>query len=234
MPQAVSRFQKGATNVGPNHPLFQTPIQDLTKWHYYQNDWEQYVAADWTVTNVGTTPTQALGNTDGGVLLLTTTAGATDSTYLVKVGAGFLLATGKQFGIRARFSLSDSTNSRFDFGLVNIGATFASAVTDGIQFSKPTGAQTVNLITTSGSTATTTSAIATMADATFIELAAYGDGAGNISYYVNNQRSGTVALTLPTVVLSPAFGVQNGAAAIKTATIDLLQAYNERLLLNRD
>lgn len=233
MPQSPTRFSKGVTNVSQQHPLSMYVGNDPHKWHLDTNDFDTFGATGWTITRVGTTPTEALTSEDGGVLLLTTTAGATDSTFLQEVGPSFTIVSGLQFIMRVRFKVSDSTNSQFQFGLMQSGAT-AFAPTDSIHFDKPTAAQTVNLVTTSASTATTTSAIATMADATYIELAVYLDGAGNASYYVNGRRSGTVTLTNPTGVLTVSFGLKNGAAAIKTASLDFYFAAKERPAIGAD
>jgi hypothetical protein len=228
MPQTPTRFSKGVGNVSQQHPLFMFVNPDPHKWFQQHDDFVRFAAAEWTITRVGTTPTEALSTTeDGGALLLTTTTGATDSTFLASVGAKILISSGQQNIGRIRFKLSDSTNSQFQFGLMNVSPT-AFAPTDGIYFNKATAAQTVDLVTASASTATTTSAIATLADATFVELGWYADGAGNISYYVNGRRSGTVTLTNPAVVLSPAFGIKNGAGAAKTATIDFFIVTDER------
>lgn len=225
MPSPV-RYPNGVTNVASSSPLGFYGLPDPAKWQTYFNHFHHFTANDWTTTRVGVTPTEALANETGGVLLLTTTAGATDSTFSQKKGESFLMAAGKRAIFRARFKGSDATTSDLLVGL-QITDTTPLAVSDGIYFYKPTGAATVNLIYAKSSTVVTTSAIATMANATHIELAWTYDGVNELSYYVNGVKSGTVSVTttvagdkLPTVTLTPSFGIQNGAAAVKTMSID--------------
>lgn len=229
-----TRFPSGVTNVNATHPLGQYGLPDPTKWITYFTDFQDYVSGDFTTTRVGTTPTEALTDEAGGVLLLTTTAGATDSTFSQKKGESFLLAAGKRAIFRTRFKGSDATTSDMFCGL-QITDTTALAVSDGVYFYKPTAAATMNLYVADASSVITTSAIATMANATHVDLAWYYDGVSSVMYYVDNVLKGTVNVTtttagdlLPATELTVSYGIQNGAAAIKTMSLDFIFAAVER------
>lgn len=227
-----TRFPNGATNVNTNQPFGYMGMFDQTLVHALLDDFNAYSAAAWTVTVVGVTPTAALANGDGGWLLLTTTSGATDSIFLDKLGEGFSVTAGKKAVFKARFKLSDSTNSAPLIGL-QVTSTTPNTATDGIYFTKPTGAKTLSIFSrkdaTTGSTSVT--GVGTMADDTFINVAWYYDGKTTLNYYVNDVQTGSITSVtafLPDTTLTPSFGFTNGAAAIKTMTIDYISAMFER------
>jgi hypothetical protein len=201
---------------------------DASEFHTYWNDFDTYTAADWTVTNVGTTPTQALAAGDGGLLLLTTTAGATDSTYLQKVASSFTMTAGKPAWFKAMFQMSDVTLAGFVMGL-QVTDTTPAAVSDGIFFSKASGAATFDVASYSGSVGTTASAVGTLVNATMVELAWYYDGRSEIQYFKDGVLLGRLTpAALPTSNLTISFGFVNGAAAVKTMTVDYIYAVKAR------
>ena len=85
---------------------------------------------------------------------------------------------------------------------------------------------------TTGSISST--AIATLADATFIDLAFYYDGKRTVSIFVNGKNTVDLDLTatpasfLPDTTLRVSFGVQNGGSTSRTSTYDYLYASIER------
>ena len=90
-----TRFPNGITNVSEVN-LFADMIKpDPTLFHEYNQDFDQYVAADWTVTATGST-TQALAAGDGGWLLITNSAANADICEVQKVPASFSLTSGKR------------------------------------------------------------------------------------------------------------------------------------------
>ena len=229
-----TRYPSGVTNVASTHPLGQYGLPDPVKWNTYFTDFQDYAALDFNTTRVGVTPTEVLANETGGVLLLTTTAGATDSTFSQKKGESFALVAGKRAIFRTRFRGSDATTADLLCGL-QITDTTPLAVSDGVYFYKPTAAATVNLIVAKASVLVTTSAIATMVAATYIDLSWYYDGVSSLMYFVDNVQRGTVSVTttipgdlLPSVTITPSYGIQNGAAAIKTMSLDYIFAATER------
>lgn len=232
-----SRFTSGITTVPKASPLGMYGLPDPTEWHTYFNDFDTYVAAQWTVTAVGT-GTAALTNLDGGALLLTNSAADNDSIQLQKVGESFALTAGKRAFFKARFKISDATQSDLIVGLcvtdtTLMGATAGAGVTDGVFFSKDDGVATLDVQCQKNATTgqTRAAAIATLANDTFVTLAWAYDGKSEIGYFVNDVQVGTLAGTsayLPDTTLTASFGIMNGEAVAKTMTVDYLFAAVER------
>lgn len=232
-----SRFTNGITTVPKANPLGMYGLPDPTEWHSYFNDFDHYVAANWTVTAVGT-GTAALTNLDGGALLLTNSAADNDSIQLQQVGEAFALTAGKRAFFKARFKVSDATQSDLIIGLcvtdtTLMGATAGAGVTDGIFFSKDDGVATLDVQCQKNATTGQTRAagIATLANDTFVTVAWAYDGKGEVAYFVNDVQLGTLAGTaayLPDTTLAVSFGLMNGEAVAKTMSVDYLFAATER------
>jgi hypothetical protein len=103
-------------------------------------------------------------------------------------------------------------------------------VTDGVFFIKADGAATVDFRVEKNNTATTASAIATMANDTFIRLGFYYDGASAVQYFVNGTYTGSsVTTNLPDDEdMTVTIAIQNGEAAAKTMTVDYVYVAKER------
>jgi len=225
----VTRFPNGVTNVGEDSPFADLAMPAPTLFHTFMEDFDYYVAADWTVTETDAAATEALTNGDGGLLLITNTAADNDLVALQKKGESFTFASGKKLFFESRFKVSDATQSDLVMGL-QVTDTTPLAVANGVFFIKNDGAATVNFVLTKASTSTTNSAVATMADDTFIRLGFYYDGT-NMAYFVNGTLAGTSVVTnLPasTTTLTVSFALQNGEAAAKTMTVDYIFVAKER------
>lgn len=200
-------------------------IFDKTDNHEYFNDFDRYVAAEWTITTTEAgagDATEALANVDGGCLLLTNDAADNDCDFLQKIGESFKFEVGKRLYFEARFKVSDATQSDFIMGL-QITDTSPLAVTDGIFFQKDDGDANLDFHVVKDSTATDSTAIATVANDTFMTVAFYYDGTGSkFDVLVNDVVVAQPVLTnVPDdEELTISFGIQNGEAVAKTMTID--------------
>jgi hypothetical protein len=227
-----TRFPYGLTNVS-EVDLFADMVQpDPTLFHTYFNDFDTYVAGDWTVTETDAAATQALTAGDGGLLLITNTAADNDLVALQKNPAAFTFTAGKKTFFRCRFKVSDATQSDLVFGLQVVDATPLD-VTDGIYFLKADGAATVDFICRKNAStgSITTSAVATMVDDTFIELGFYYDGQSKVVYEVNGSVLGSLDASstyLPDTTCTVSFALQNGEAVAKTMTVDYVYVAKER------
>jgi hypothetical protein len=192
-------------------------------------DFDYYVAGDWTVTETDSGATQALTDGDGGLLLVTNTAADNDLVGLQKKGESFRFASGKKLFFEARFKVSDATQSDLAIGL-QITDTTPLDITDGVFFIKADGSTSVSFSVEKNNTATTTTAVATMADDTFITLGFNYDGGSVMEYCVNGVVTGTsVTTNLPDDEdLAISFALQNGEAVAKTMTVDYIFVAKER------
>lgn len=240
------RFLAGVTNAAQYQALAELGMPDPFFYHFDFQDFDAQALADWTVTKVGA-GTNVVTAEDGGVLLLTTAAGATDSVLYQRVAAAFLfvpataLVAGKKTFFRMRVKASDANTSAITGGLINTTTTPLTA-TDGVQFIKATGATSFILRSSIGGVNTDlaipTAAPNVFANATYIELAWYFDGKLTVYAFVNpgtgqgvSGNRGPVASfqpTLTTAVLNHSFGITNGAAAAKTLSVDFSMAARER------
>lgn len=234
---STTRFPNGVTNNKPSDPLGMLGMPDPTKFHTFFDDFDKYTAGDWviTTTEAGTgSATEALSSADGGALLLTNAAGDNDLDFLQWAGGSgsvyesFLFETGKKLFFKAKFQISDATQSDCVMGL-QITDTTPLAVTDGVYFVKADASTTINLVVIKDGTSTTTAA-STMADATDIELAFYYDGKSEVKVFADGSHVGSSAVTnLPDdEELTISFGIQNGEAVAKTMTVDYIFVAKER------
>lgn len=225
----TTRFPNGVTNVGEDSLFAQLGQLAATNFHTYFEDFDYYTAGNWTVTETDSGATQALADGDGGLLLVTNTAADNDLVSLQKVGESFRFAAGKKLFFEARLKVSDATQSDVVVGL-QITDTTPLDVTDGVFFIKADGAATVDLRVEKNNTASTASAMATMANDTFIRLGFYYDGVSAVSYFVDGSLGGSLATTnLPDDEdLTVTFAIQNGEAVAKTMTVDYIYVAKER------
>ena len=225
----TTRFPNGVTNVGEQSLFAELGQPAATLYHTYFEDFDYYTAADWTVTETQAGATQALTDGDGGLLLITNTAADNDLVSLQKVGESFRFASGKPLFFEARFKVSDATQSDVVIGL-QITDTTPLDVTDGVFFIKADGAATVDFRVEKNNTATTASAMATMANDTYIRLGFYYDGVSAVQYFVNGSIAGSsVTTNLPDDEdMTITIAIQNGEAVAKTMTVDYVYVAKER------
>ena len=225
----TTRFPNGVTNVGEQSLFAELGQPAATLYHTYFEDFDYYTAADWTVTETDAGATQALADGDGGLLLITNTAADNDLVSLQKKGESFRFESGKALFFEARFKVSDATQSDVVIGL-QITDTTPLDVTDGVFFIKADGAATVDFRVEKNNTATTASAVATMANDTYIRLGFYYDGISAVQYFVNGSIAGSsVTTNLPDDEdMTITIAIQNGEAVAKTMTVDYVYVAKER------
>lgn len=224
----TTRFPNGITTVKKSDTLGQFILPSPTTAHTYFNDFDNYLASEWVVTETGVA-TQVLANLDGGVLLITNDANDNDASFSQKVGESFLFETGKQLWFESIFQVNDATQTDSIMGLQILDTT-PLAVSDGVFFRKDDGDANIDFVVVKNGTATTTTAVTTVADDVDIKLGFYFDGVDEIVIFVNGVAlSSSVTTNLPDdEVLTISYGIQNGEAAIKTMSIDSIFAAKER------
>lgn len=226
----VTRFPNGVTTNAVGNIFDSLKTTDLTQYHTYFDDFDYFVAASWTLTETGAGGSTALTDGDGGRLLLTTDAADNDNQFAQKIGESFRFESGKRLFFKARIALSDVTDSDAYVGLM-ITDTTPLDITDGVYFLKADDAATVSFFAEKNNTSTSASAITTLTNATFVELAFAWDGVSQIAYAVNGVVQGAItpSTNLPDDEdLTISFGVQAGAAAAKTLTVDYVYVAKER------
>ena len=229
----TTHFTSGVTNVGTDSTLGKLKAPAPHKYHQYFNDFDTYLASDWTITTTedGTgSASEALADGDGGVLLVTNAAGDNDHDFFQLVKEGFKFESGKQIGFHVRFKTNDATQTDIVAGL-QLTDTSPLDVTDGIFFLKSDGAATISFIVEKDSTQSTLTLPNSLAHDTFMTLGfIYDPKDQKFHVFQNNVLAGTVVSTNAPddEELTLSFGIQNGAAAAKTLSVDYVGAYKER------
>jgi hypothetical protein len=206
------------------------PEEDFSK---YFNDFNLYLASDWTITTTeaGTgAATEAISQTEpGGVLLITNDDADDDADFFQYVNEIFEYVAGKKFAFKMRFKVSEATQSDVVLGL-QITDTTPLAVTDGIYIRKDDGDANLDFVVAKNSTASTLTAFATLTADTWTVLEIYYDGGDSISVSKDGVRAGSLPLTnVPDDEnLTISFGLQNGSAGAKTMSVDYILLYQER------
>jgi hypothetical protein len=227
----TTRFPFGVTNAAPQTTLGNMMQLDPTLIHTYFNDFDTYLASDWTVTETGTA-TQALTAGLGGWLLITNSAADNDASFSQLTTATFQPTAGKRLFFKARFKVSDATQSDIQVGLILTDTTPLDA-TDGIYFQKDDGdAQLDVYVRKNASTGSTSiSNVGTVVSDTFMTVGFEYDGADEVLAFVDNVLVGRLEASstyLPDTLLAVSFGIVNGEAVAKTMTLDYIFAAQER------
>lgn len=223
-----TNYPGGVSNVYTYQTLGSFLDTDPSAAHMYFNDFDIYTAGDWTVTETQAGATQAITNADGGILALVNSAADDDLNAIQLSKETFKFEAGKELWFKARFKVSDATQSDLVIGL-QITDTTPLAVTDGTFFLKSDGSTTLSLLVEKDSTATTTTA-ATLADDTYVVVGYYYNGIDRIDIFVNDVR---VASSVTTNIcddeeLTVSIAVQNGEAAAKTLSVDYVFVAKKR------
>jgi|TARA_A100001391_G_scaffold193310_1_gene168417 hypothetical protein len=203
------------------------------KYHVYHNDFDTYLASDWTITTTeggSGNASEALGDGDGGLLVITNDDADNDNDFLQLVKEGFKYEAGKQLAFNARFKTSDADASDVVMGL-QITDTSPLDVSDGIFFLLTDGSTTLTFIVEKDGTQSTLDLPTAMADDTFMTVGfMYDPKDQKFHVYQNNTEVGAVVSTNAPddEDLTVSFGIQNGAAAAKVLTVDYVTAMKER------
>ena len=247
-PNTVTASPGGITNCSPQQTLAAFGGCDPTWGSVYANDFHTYLASDFAFTRVGS-GTTALTPFDGGALLSTNTAGATDATIQQLAVASFKWAPNHELFFKWSGQLSEVTNNTFYVGFMTTSATPLTGA-DGVYLLKASGAATFSLVTVIGGVTTTTplpTTLTPVANTTF-ELGIHIDPQGNVEAFFNpttgNTRTdksalqqypkGSVVKVLATsttsitqALLNPTVGFVNTSAASRTVLTDFLVAVKD-------
>jgi hypothetical protein len=233
---ATTNFPDGVTNAVLGTSLATLTQPDPTQNHTWFDDFDDYTAAQWTITETGT-GTRAVGNLDNGILVITNAAANNDANFLQWSGntnaatvETWKWEATRPMWFKTRFKVSDATASAFVIGL-QITDTTPLDTTDGLFFIKAAASTSVVFTAEKGNTASTVTA-GTMANDTYVELGfAYlpsnqGVVPGpSLNVFFNGNRVGslTTFTNFPnTEELTISFGIQNGEAVAKSMSVDYI------------
>ncbi len=233
----ITRFQNGINNAPrwTNDIFNSLPTVDDTRMQQFFDDFMDFVPTAWTVTETQAGATQAPAAGAGGLLLLTNSAANNDVNQIQTNAGSFLPVAGKKTFMKCRFQLSDVLLSAFAIGIQTVSAdgTVLANALDGIFFLKASAAATIDIYVRQANAGANSvnATVATLVNATDVELGAFYDGVDRVYYSVNGAVLGYVTVSsaiLPNAVMAPIISLKNGEAVAKTATVDYLFVAQER------
>lgn len=216
---------------------------DPTRFHTLFLDFDAYAATDWVITTTegGTSSaTEALTDAEAGRLVVTNDTYDDDADFFQWAGGAgnaiesFTFDSAERLYFKAKFQVSESAQSDFNFGL-QVTDTTPLAVSDGIWFGKDDGDSNVDFHVAASSTQTDVAAVCTVDDATDITLAFYYAGDSRpIRVWCDDVLVGSAPITnAPSTELVLSFGFANGesntdAAGGDSVSVDYLFVARER------
>lgn len=226
---STTNLPNGITNVAGDTALGSFVAPDPTKVHMWFDDFDAYVSGNWTVTETQAGATQGIVDGDGGILALVNSAANDDVTQIQWAKETFRLASSKRTWIKARFKVSNATESDVLVGLyITDTAPVASKPSDGFYFQKLDGSTSLTFEIGKNSTYTSTT-VGTMADDTYVEVGAYLDGT-KVDLFFNGVRVASSAITnlCDDEDLAVSLAVQNGDGNARTLSADYILVAKER------
>jgi len=245
---ATSRFTPAMNQTSQNAILSDLPVPDrIDALHEYAQDFDQYVAADWTQTLNGGSAGLIAG--DGGILQIQSVV--SNFATVQKTPASFPHSKGKRTFFTTQVQV-DNVLGLIIAGTLNATATpfTPASQTDGAYFlSTNTGALSFNVAV--GGVIATVACGVSLVNATYVNLSYYYDGAvyasapfGRIVWQVDtgataNARgeiavpaSGTIAAFPSAVNCAPIVGVSASTAAVRTFLCDKLYCAKDEININ--
>jgi hypothetical protein len=245
----VSRFSKGLNNETDQGIFSDLYVNNRTGvLHEYSQDFDQYVAGDWTVTGAGSA---ALAAGDGGLLALTSPVSTFQS--MQKNPANFQFAKGFRSWGRILTQLDSLLGSTI-FGLLNVTVTpfTGASQTDGIYFTSAVTTGEISLnVAVGGVISTLDTGTAIVVGSPFTASFYYDGGVyatapnGRIVFQISGAgvtakargeiavpASGTIAAFPGAVNITPTLGVNASTAVARVLTTDLLYFAKDRANIN--
>lgn len=204
----------------PSGPLYSGKFFD------FHSD-EEITEGVFTAISSGTNT--VLDTVKHGVMRIASNGAADDSGGEWQVdAAGITLVAQKELLFISRHAINDVTQSDFRAGFATLDASWiASAPTNGIFFRSDDGDALLDLVIQNATVESVITGAATLADATYVELAIRVqmslEAIGMAFYYVNGVNVGNIPLTIPsTAIMTCGVAGQSGAAASTTFDTDYL------------
>ncbi len=153
----------GLTTDAPFQALADFGLPNPFLYHFWEDDFDDFKTATGAPTYIVTASGNGTVVTvagDGGQIIYTTNSSTPASTDLCSIElpkATYMMMPNKKAFFMTRVALTDATNPALIAGLINTDTTPFTSITDGIWFSKASGATALNLnmVTNSGTTVVT-------------------------------------------------------------------------------
>ena len=226
-----TNFENGITNRNAAALFGSMGHLDPTKFNTFMDDFNapNIVSDQLDGFSDALTGTVAAADLDGGAIVLATGGTDTNVNIIQAESLGFSVVASRPLYFRGKLETDVEVDSDVVVGLMDAVADVTP--TDGIQFIKADGADTVDIQVFSTTLVASAVAIATMVPDVQQTFEFYWDGIDRVYYGVDGVALGFVdlaGLTLPTGLLAPTVGAITGDTAVVSVTCDYLFASQER------
>ncbi len=226
-PNGINDHAQGNAGMGQFYPQL-----DPARYVRWFDDFHTFTSGDWTVTETQAGSTQAITAGHGGILALVNTSTDNDVNTIQLTQETFKFASNRKAWLRARFKLSDVTDSDALIGLaITDTSPLASLPSDGVFFYKADDAAALVVQVRKDGTASTIS-LGNMTADTFVTCELYYDGKTTFMAFVNGVHTGTNITSVTNMPddeeLTVTIAVQAGSAAADTLSVDFVEVLMER------
>lgn len=211
---------------------------DIVDGHRDQDDFDTYLASQWTINATGAGATEALEDIPNGVLSITTAATENDGDELTRVPEAFMLQDGNPFYAEMRFKLNLAIQSDFWFGLIT-GNTWFTAPDDYAVFHKEDGDANLDFSCAKNGTATDVDTTIDLENITWIRIGFHYDGNNTIRWFVFTDgdepqvcsATGAITTNIPNdEYMTIGFGLLAGSDAETILYVDYFKAVQRRVI----
>ncbi len=234
-PTAVSheRIKEAVPGMWQDFPVEKVPFGRVS---IYKNDFTDWVADSWTITEVGTS-LQVLVDDRNGVLRLTSGGTENDGSNLQLGGSGdsetvgesWAPAAGKNLWFEARIRSDDVTEHDFFVGLsVQDTAVVASIGQAVIGFFSDDGSAGLDVYCKAASVLSSEQDIATLANNTYVKVGFKVTGTDKVEFYVNDVLKSTLTANIPTELMKLTIAQLTGEGNAASLDVDYVVVAQER------
>lgn len=230
----ITRFPNGVTNHSTASLFASLKEPDQSLFIRDFDDFVDYLVTDWSTGGVGAGTTAVQAGL-GGLLRLTTTAGAADNRWIQRNNPNFQLVAGKKLFFSCRIAQTDdATNGVFVAGLqIAVAANNFLTPANGIFFRKNAAATAIEFVSRAAGVETSSGLVpnpfAAIAAATPYRFMFYYDGGFDFWGGIDGIPIARITpVALPAVLMGPTIGLQAGTAAIRNMDIDQIFVLQER------
>lgn len=226
-------------NPGMWQDFYGSELRPFGKVSIYKNDFTDWVADSWTITEVqgaGTT-SQTLLDIRNGALRLTSGTNEDDGSNMQlggtgdseTVGESWAPAAGTNLWFETRIRSDDVTQHDIFVGLhVQDTTVIASRGSGAIGFRTDDADALLDVETVASSTTSQETNVATLADNTWIKLGFKVTGTEKIEFYVNDVLKSTLSTNIPTELMKLTIAHLTGEANAAQLDVDYVVVCQDR------
>lgn len=241
MPDLVQNWPYSHSRIKESNPGmwndFYIQGRPFGKMCMYYNDFVSWVPDEWTITEVNAS-TQLLGDERNGVLSITNAGAENDGAQMQlggtgdgeTVGESWAPAAGKNLWFECRWrSTTDADQTDVFVGLhVEDTTIIAGRGSDYIGFRVDDGDALLDCESCASSSASSQTALATIADNTFVTTGFKVTGTDKVEYYVNDVLTATISTNIPTALMKLSLATLTGEATNNIWAVDYVVIAQDR------